>query len=244
MKRQANNLFLCFFLAGIFCVALYAQNKSSESIQVDPDNKRHGGNSHKVDLSTLTAKPPEKYVHNYLIGRNPGVRNNHKIILSPRMGKALEQYESTFRAVTVEEVPWCIRKIYSFTKEQTPYVVFGDFNGDKKKDVVLMGHSAINALIVVVLSGGDQYKVIEITKNELRNSKEDCIDTESAKPKCCGIWSFLSKAPKGRKIKEYPAWKRPEINLATDAFEMENFEKSSAIFVYKNGKFVSYTMSD
>ncbi len=122
-------------------------------------------------------------------------------------------------------MPW-----RSFMAYQTPSAVIGDFNGDNKLHLVVSGRNPKEKITVALISEKDNYQILEVWKSPL-------VENENS------IFHHLTLITP-TKISENKKFNRTEINLKTDAFVINFFEKSSTIYVYDGNKFISYQMSD
>lgn len=178
----------------------------------------------------------------------PRVKVEYEVILSTGMEVALKIHDLEFKIWEARNFHPMLRGLYnfksfqpwrSFLARQTPAAVIGDFNGDDIPDVVLMGRNKTHGKKIAVLSKKSSYFAIEFSeKYPLANplAPQHVIGEEN-------IEEFLEFFP-SRKIEARPAFKRPALNLKSDAFIFGVFEKASSIYYYNNGKFVSYTISD
>lgn len=180
------------------------------------------------------------------------IKVTYEVVLSPTMKKALGKYDLNFRAWKSDDYLPTLIQLYEFKSfprknffaYQTPSAVIGDFNGDADPDAVMMGHDKINSLTIAIMSGKTGYRVIELEKGQLKNPMEEGYEVSGGDDGYeYGLWSYLMLFQPS-KIKANPSFKRPDIDLKTDAVIIEMFEKASVILIYKDDKFVSYTMSD
>lgn len=180
------------------------------------------------------------------------IKIDYQIVLSPGRREALKKYNPDFQAWKSEDYLPSLIQLYEFKSYhrkdyfayQTPSALIGDFNGDAAPDVVMMGHDSKNSLTIALMSGGSGYRVVELGKGSLKNPKEEWYGMYGGdEGREYGLSSYLSLYQPS-KIKANPSFNRPEIDLKTDAFIIEMFEKSAIIFVYKDAQFVSYTMGD
>lgn len=177
----------------------------------------------------------------------PRIEVEYKVVLSSAMETALVKYDPDFKVWEARSFSPLLRGIYeyksfhpwkTFLSWQMPAAVIGDLNGDNMPDAVLLGRNKTHGRRIALLSSGESYSVVEFTEDyplvdpltpnyRIGNNLEEYLE-------------FI--AP--RKINAEPAYDRPELDLKTDAFKFGVFEKSSGIYIYKDGKFVDYTLSD
>lgn len=180
------------------------------------------------------------------------IKISYEISLSLDMKEAMRKYNPDFRVWKSEDYLPSLIQLYEFKSSprkgyfayQTPSVVIGDFNGDFTPDVIMMGCDKTNNLTVAIMSGSKGYRVIELGKSPVKNPMEEWYGMYGGdEGREYGFSSYLTLFQPG-KIAANPNFNRPEIDLKMDAFVMEMFEKSSAIYFYADGRFVSYTMGD
>lgn len=174
-------------------------------------------------------------------GYSPRIEIKYSVILSSVMENALKNYDPEFKIWEAENFNHLLINLYeyksfepwrSFLAYQTPSVVIGDFNGDAMPDAVVRGRNKTTEKTIVILSEKDKYRIIELSVFPLESKRG-----------AGNIEEYLKLMPPG-KIKAEPAYERPEIELKTDGFITEVFEIASSLHFWKDGKFVSYTISD
>ena len=164
------------------------------------------------------------------------IDGEYKIILTQKMEAALKKYDSKFSAWRQQDyISSIANSPSSFSNRKTPFAVIGDFNGDGISDVVLSGHNAEYELLICIMSEKDNFKVIQIDKNGLRDPKSEYLDDEH------GFYMYLSYAPQGEISSPY---EEKILNLKTDAFEIIYYGKGAGLYYYNNGIFLGYTTSD
>lgn len=180
------------------------------------------------------------------------IKIDYQIVLSQGMREVLKKYNPNFQAWKSEDYLPSLIQLYEFKSSrrkdyyayQTPSVLIGNINGDAAPDVVIMGHDNKNSLTIALISDGNGYRIKELGKGPLKNPKEEWYGMYGGdEGREYGLSSYLLLF-QPQKIKANPVFNRPEIDLETDAFIIEMFEKSSVVLIYKDDKFVSYTMGD
>jgi len=168
------------------------------------------------------------------------VNGEHVLSLPDPMRSILQSYDSTFVIWRQSEYLPTLVKDYAFFEFQSPSAVIGDFNGDGILDVALQGHDKTTDLLLCVLSRGAGYEVQEIQKGPtLTDSKSEWYGMGDHKE--YGQWVYLTFQPKG---KVNSPFENQTLDLKTDAFEVEYFEKASVLYYWENGKFNSFTTGD
>ncbi len=164
--------------------------------------------------------------------------------LPETMKAALRVYDPEFRPYRQEDYLPSIRKSYSFSLRRTLFSVIGDFNGDSVLDVALEGHSRARDLLLVILSEGRHFRVLEIRRSPYLDPEKDWYQMGQDKSGRdiveTGRWVYLERRAPG-KIKGMEP--RPLV-LQNEAFEEVAFEKASTLFYYHRGRFQVYVTSD
>jgi hypothetical protein len=167
------------------------------------------------------------------------IGDEHIVVLSDNMEKALRNYDPEFTVWSQRDYIPDITKGYPFSRKQAPFAVIGDFNGDRILDVVLQGHNKKEDLIICLMSDSRKLRVMEIERGPLTIPQRQSYDlgphTEY------GQWIFLTFVAPG-KI-ESPYEDNP-LELKTDAFELNYFEKASVVYYFKRGQFHKYITGD
>lgn len=182
----------------------------------------------------------------FVAGPAPKVEvSAYRLTLSSAMAAALKTYTPEFIIWEAADFDPDLLAMYAYggtTGEytlnyQSPSAVIGDFNGDKVPDAALLGHDRTHKKMLVLLSGADGYSVVEISSYPLEKTVPVTTKTAGGELSQC-----LELVHPG-KIKADPGYKRPEITLKTDAFKYGG-ERGSSLYYYKDGKFISYALSD
>lgn len=178
----------------------------------------------------------------------PEVQIEYKVALSSAMETALRNYDPEFEIWGAKAFAPLLRNIYEYKSAghsrpffawQTPSAVIGDFNGDNLPDAALLGRNKTHGKRIAVMSAPAGYSVVEFT--EIYPLTDPMVPHHK---KGEGNLEEYLELLTPRKIKAEPAFGRPEIDLKTDAFQFGVFEKASGVYLYKNGKFVDYALSD
>lgn len=169
----------------------------------------------------------------------PRIEVEYEVFLSSGMKTALEKYAPGFQIWKAPDFHPMLRGMYvykssrpdrAFLAGQALSAVIGDFNGDGLPDAALMGRTKTDEALLVVLSKGVRYEVVEIYKYPYKGG-----EAAGARE------SFLENiAP--RKFK--PNVEDKPLNLKHDGFIHGVFEKASSLYYYSNGKFLQYALTD
>jgi hypothetical protein len=164
---------------------------------------------------------------------------DYSIYLSTHIQNLIYNLIPKFEIYKAKDLDPIIIKLYEFKTfmpwrpfmaYQTPTAVIGDFNGDNKLHLVVSGRNPKEKITVALITEKDNYQILEVWKSPL-------VENENS------IFHHLTLITP-TKISENKKFNRTEINLKTDAFVINFFEKSSTIYVYDGNKFISYQMSD
>ena len=164
----------------------------------------------------------------------------YSVQLPDAMWKALKRYNPTFSIRRQEEFLPSIIRAYRFTATQLPAAVIGDFNGDGKRDVALIGHTNTDDVLLVVCSCGRGYRVFEVEKSPLTNTKTAWYDMGAGK-KEYGLFNYLTFAAQGKR--ESPFEPRMLV-IRTAAFQEISFERGAVLYYHRHARFRSYITED
>lgn len=173
----------------------------------------------------------------------PRIEINYKVVLSTPMSEALAKHDPNFRIWEAGDFHPDLIRLYRFTSfenwrnfvsYQTPSAVIGDFNGDGAPDVVLTGRDNTDDKVIVILSSGAIFNVVDVEKGPLI---ESVLAGKGTVEKSLGL------VPP-RRVKPAPSYNLPPFDLKTDAIEIAFLDRGARIFIYKDGKFEIYSESD
>lgn len=184
----------------------------------------------------------------------PRIEIDYKVILSSAMEKTLKEHEPTFKIFSSKHFNPYIISSYKFGEPfyaheyyrifQSPSAVIGDFNGDNKLDVVLLGYKhkpqgvmeyqpskKFLMLLVFIISKDAGYKVFT------RNIRELPETFDPEKPSKDFYWLELVK--KGEKITNCAG---DFLELKADGIKQLDTEEGDGgqIFYYENGQINSF----
>lgn len=153
---------------------------------------------------------------------------------------AVKRYDPYFELWTETDFLPAIRQNYKPSVQQTMSGIVGDFNGDRIKDVALLGRNRSHGLLIAVLSQpGGSYKVFEIEKRALTDPRRQWL--EGPKGKEQGLWTFLSFNKPGLVTSRF---EKSPLKLSSDGFQEVYFESAAVLYYFKDGEFQKYTLND
>lgn len=173
------------------------------------------------------------------------------VVLGPAVSAALLKHDALFKMYEAHHYIPAVRELFEVdSPNETPMAVTGDFNGDKKTDIVLMGYSGKFQLILAAVSQeGGSYKIVEVARGEstppeqtffpeLNDDDDESDEHESQTPRQQGLYEYLSFVPANTKVK---GTKDRVQRFPNDAFQLEIFRGPDArLYFYKNGKFPEF----
>lgn len=169
-----------------------------------------------------------------------------KLTLPSKMAEALQAYDKDFKPWAQADFLPSVIWHYKFSAVQAPSAVIGDFNGDNISDAALLGRNKSNGLLLVILSSGASiHQVVQVEKTPLTDPAKNWYElgSMSAIPggREYGIASYLTYAAPGNYKSSH---EERAVNLKTDAFNSNYYEKGSVMYYFDGSKFVEYTTAD
>ncbi len=155
--------------------------------------------------------------------------------LPPDMLAALHTLDSAFVPFSEPEYLKYLPRWRPDSPHEALFAVIGDFNGDGRRDVVVDGHGTDSTRRVVLLSTPAGSRAISLhTEAYIR---PDSVRYDNDR----GYWVYLRAAGPGRIASDF---EDGTLDLKTDAFEVEYFEKASVLMYWHEGAFREYTTGD
>ncbi len=109
----------------------------------------------------------------------------HRLQMNKKIQQALTKAAPTFKQYLPENYPKDLPEEYKFNESQMLSAVVGDFNGDGKKDIVLLGADKDGDIAYQVISKGKDYEVSEFWNGRF-GDHQDIPKLYHAK----GKWSY------------------------------------------------------
>ncbi len=174
--------------------------------------------------------------------QEPSIRlagDQRVVVLTKEQNEAVRAYNPAFQIRRETDYLPSVVSGYLFSNHQLPFAVIGDFNGDGVRDVVLQGYDKNNELVIAVLSNRGGSRVMEVVRSKLVDPQTESYSVGDHSEN--GLWIYLTFVPRG--IVESPFAQRP-LQLSTDAFELNYFEKASVLYYLTGQTFQKYVVSD
>lgn len=96
----------------------------------------------------------------------------HRLQMTPKMEQALKNAAPTFKQYLPEDYPKDLPEEYKFNSSQMLSAVIGDFNGDGRKDIVIVGADDKGDVTYKIISKGKGYQVSEFWKGRTGGHKD------------------------------------------------------------------------
>ena len=181
----------------------------------------------------VLARAPEEEPSIRVAGNEPVLN------LSKEQRLAIRGYNPDFLIRRQTDYLPSLLKQYLSTNRQLPFAVIGDFNGDRRMDLVLQGHDKTSELLIAVLSSNSGPYVMEILRSKLVDPKTEFYGMGDHNE--YGLWTYLTFVPRG--MVDSPFANQP-LKLSTDAFQLNYFEKASVLYYLSGYKFQKYVTGD
>ena len=147
--------------------------------------------------------------------------------LSAAMTRALDSMVPGFRTWDSLSYEADIRRLYRHSRRQRPWAVLGDFNGDRRIDIMLDGYTLSRELTLALVSRGAQYQVVVVDSSS--RSSRGLRNT------------FLEYAPPGRYGFEDLGG---IMTLRHDGVSLVYFEAASELLYWVRDHFERWTTGD
>lgn len=166
------------------------------------------------------------------------IGSEYGIYLTDDMNAVLRNYDPTFAHWRPGDYIPSIAQTYKYAPCQAPFAVIGDFNGDGIPDAVIDGHASKESRVIALLSQGNAFYVIEISKSRYIEPRKLAFNGGSHREygldRCMAIVNPQTLRS--------PLEKEPLV-LKTDAILLSTMGKGSQILYMKDGLFAQYQMS-
>lgn len=111
--------------------------------------------------------------------------------------EALRSFDNDFKLLEVSQFIPSVQDMFKDAENETPMAVVADFNNDRKKDVVVMGHAHKELLVLAVLSNDNGYSVKTVSRQVLSDPKSTYYPPGSEGEVILqkGLFQYLSIGP-------------------------------------------------
>ena len=165
----------------------------------------------------------------------------HNLVLTVSMLEAIDRWDPTFRPWSDRDYQPGIVRSYDFSAKAAPFATLGDFNGDGRVDVAIHGRTRTRTVLIAVLSEGVAYRVIVIRQSPLADPAKEWYGVGNGKVNY-GLDVYLTgQVPAGTYVGGDD--ERPK-RIKFDAFEIEDWEKSSTAYLWNGRRFHAVITSD
>lgn len=160
------------------------------------------------------------------------------LTLSASAQSALKAFDPEFSVLENDKFVGSVQEMFLESSSETPAAVVGDFNGDRIKDVVLMGRSRKEQLVLALLSGKSGIKVHVLERRPFVEYEDSLFppmvhdDTEYDEDENSilrekGFFRYLTLVPKGEDL----GLGKP-VRFKTDAVQVETMLSSSNLYYF------------
>lgn len=172
------------------------------------------------------------------------VKDNVGIVeLGFAVNEALHSFDPEFKLLELSQFIPAMKDMFIDAPNETPMAVVADFNGDSAQDVVVMGHSHKELLVLAVVSGKDGYSVKTVSRSEYTDPEntyyppmvqDDAVSDESEGDilRQKGLFQYLVIVPPGDDLASGMLKKEFKSKIA--AFSVETyFSGSNPVYFMK-----------
>lgn len=138
-----------------------------------------------------------------------------------RMGDYMKKSQSDFKVLNFNSFSKKVRNHFKKLKRQLPMADIGDFNGDSKKDAILLGKKKNKFVLLAILSSKKSFKS-QVIKDWTEREFNEVFRTDE------GIVRYISSLDR-RHI--------TNSNFNKDVFQLETYMGFTELLYYEGGKF-------
>ena len=175
------------------------------------------------------------FTHSSLALTAPVITNTaakKEVVLGAAATKALKKWNPGFQVFSVNDFPAAVVDLFKDAPKELPMAVAGDFNGDGKEDIAVVGHSAVNTFFVILVAGPAEYTVVLAETQAYKDPKNQSLTTETGDVQT-GLSTYLSLLP-AKDLR----FKNPKKKL--DAIQIETYNADTRAFYIKDGRSTEY----
>lgn len=144
----------------------------------------------------------------------------------------LNKWDKNFAVFPIKSFPPTVIGLFRDSKQELPMAVLGDFNGDQKQDIALLGHNKTQQRVVILVAQDKTYSVVDVNTKPFEDPEKSFLETEdTGKEK--GLSFYLSLLP----AKDLEMSKKSTFKHKPDALQLENYGgQTNAYYLKAKGK--------
>jgi hypothetical protein len=157
------------------------------------------------------------------------------LVLPEKMERAVRAAVPGFAHRLFSEYAAEIQEARPPTETSALFAVIGDFNGDKRADVVVEGVDATRSFILVLFTENDSVRVFTVDERPLAAA--------GPTPR----HEFLALVPRGivhADTVDDGEYEKVPVRLAHDGFNLVYWEKAAEFYYWRGGRFMLWITSD
>ncbi|MBY0383862.1 hypothetical protein K2X05_01775 [bacterium] len=141
-----------------------------------------------------------------------------EVKLSDSVLSALKKWDKDFRVFPIKSFPPTVIGLFRDSKQELPMVVLGDFNGDQKQDVALLGHNKTQQRVVILVVQDKTFVAVDVNTKPFVDPEKAFLETEdTGKEKGLSFYLSLLSA------KDLEMSKKSTFKHKPDALQLENY---------------------
>lgn len=168
------------------------------------------------------------------------LHNEYRLHLPAKMQNVLYKALPGFSPWREQDYMLLIRRDYVYSWRQAPFAVVGDFNGDKRPDAAIEGHTQREGVLVALLSSGSDWRAIVLERGPRPDPASLDYGWPDEPEAAKGLSVWLTHVPPGR----HPGYDPQPLRLSHDAFEQHIFAKAAGIHHWNGKGFSWYVTAD
>lgn len=156
-----------------------------------------------------------------------------QVMLSSSVNEVLKKWDPNFSIYEISMFAPSVVKLYKGPKDGLPMAILGDFNGDQKQDIALMGKSLDKEKVVILIAKNNSFTAVQVHSQQAPDPLQNQIESASGVEQGLSFYlSLLSSAE--LKVKSNQDLIKP------DALQLENYLGTTSAYYLKPNRKKSF----
>lgn len=154
--------------------------------------------------------------------------------ISDQISKEIVKWDSRFKIYDYNFFAPSVQSVFTEPDDGLPMAVIGDFNGDSRADLALMGVSEGTEKAIVVVNEGASRRIIELSSQPASDPQKSILSVGGKNEKGLSLYLSLFRS------KEINFKKNKVFKKAPDAIQIEKYFGATKAYYLKPNKKSSY----